>query len=141
MRRRATDDEPISLGHVRMLKLLHGQQRTLGELAARHHVSPSTMSRTIDMLVRRDWVERRADPDDRRQVLLRLTDDGRDVYGTMMEHAHQGLAELIGRLDEAEIEQLFQGLSVLQRLVARADQSGAYCPHGRERHGSQEEGV
>jgi DNA-binding MarR family transcriptional regulator len=125
MRRRAGEDEPISIGHVRMLKLLHDQQRTLGELAACHHVSPSTMSRTVEHLVRRDWIDRRVDPEDRRQVLLRLTEDGRGVYRTMMEQAHHNLAELIAQLDEAETEQLFQGLSVLQRMIAHTNGGAA----------------
>ncbi|HEU5088449.1 MAG TPA: MarR family transcriptional regulator [Roseiflexaceae bacterium] len=129
MRRQAFDDEPASIGHVRMLKLLHERQRTLSELAARYHVAPSTMSRTVDVLVRRDWVERRADPHDRRQVLLRLTQEGELVHVAVQEHAQRSLSELVEELDESEREQVFQGMAALQRMILKADRSGLLCPH------------
>jgi hypothetical protein len=43
----------------------------------------------------------------------------------MMEQAHHNLAELIAQLDEAETEQLFQGLSVLQRMIAHTNGGAA----------------
>jgi DNA-binding MarR family transcriptional regulator len=141
MRRRLVDDEPASLSHVWMLNILHERQHTMRELAARYHVTPSTMSRTVDNFVRRAWIERRADPEDRRQVLLRLTDDGQQIHNSMQDHAYQSVAELVRQLDEAEVEQLYQGLNVLQRMIARADLAGRPCApfDEREPRSSEEE--
>jgi DNA-binding MarR family transcriptional regulator len=71
------EEEHLNMGQFRMLGMLHAAPRTLSELAASHHVTPSTMSRTIDVLVRKAWVARETDPADRRQVILTLTGEGR----------------------------------------------------------------
>ena len=65
---RSDDEKQLNMGQFRMLAMLNEAPRTLGDLAASHHVTPSTMSRTIDVLVRKGWVLRVADLADRRQV-------------------------------------------------------------------------
>ncbi len=57
--------------------LADGGSTTIGELAELLGRSPSATSRLVDALVRRRLVERRAEPDDRRQRLLALTHRGR----------------------------------------------------------------
>jgi len=56
--------------------LADGGSTTIGELAELLGRSPSATSRLVDGLVRRRLVERRAEPDDRRQRLLALTHRG-----------------------------------------------------------------
>jgi DNA-binding MarR family transcriptional regulator len=117
--RKGADDEPHTLGQYRMLALLEHEPRTLSALAAIHHVAPSTMSRSVDLLVRRAWVERQHDPNDRRLVIVRLTDEGRSAHAAMIEQNHDTITDLIAQLDEEERAQLYDGLSVLQTLIAR----------------------
>ena len=57
--------------------LADGASTTVGELAELLGRSPSATSRLIDSLVRRRLVERRPEPEDRRQRLLALTHRGR----------------------------------------------------------------
>ena len=61
------------------LRLLAPGPCTMSELARHKAVALPTMSRSVDMLVRRGWVERCVDESDRRQTLVRLTADGRRV--------------------------------------------------------------
>jgi MarR family transcriptional regulator, organic hydroperoxide resistance regulator len=51
----------------------------VAELAADAGVTPSTATRILDVLERRGIVRRRRTPEDRRSVLVSLTDSGRDV--------------------------------------------------------------
>ena len=74
--RRVGDEDMLHLGQLRILEMLRHRPWNLGDLASRHHVTPSSMSRTVDVLVKRDWVARSSDPDDRRLVILKLTDEG-----------------------------------------------------------------
>lgn len=117
------DGPPLNMGQLRMLDMLHRRPWTLGDLAERHHVSASTMSRTVDVLVRRNWVERRSHPGDRRQVLLSLTEEGVATHHELRRRAEDLLAGLIVGLPEDEQAQLDDGLRVLQRLAASAAQS------------------
>jgi DNA-binding MarR family transcriptional regulator len=104
---------------VRLLKILRHEPRSLGELAERHGVTPSTMSRSVDVLVRRGWVSRESDPADRRQVILQLTDAGEAAHAEMDRHAEDSLTRLIEELDDTEREKLFEGMQVLHALIER----------------------
>src|SRR6476661_1544702 len=56
---------------------LEDTPRTPGELAEIEKVSAPSMTRTVAGLVERALVERTDDPQDRRQVILSLTESGR----------------------------------------------------------------
>src|SRR5689334_21517276 len=114
---RNDDEEPLNMGQFRMLAMLHEAPRTLSELAASHHVTPSTMSRTIDVLVRKAWVARETDPADRRQVILTLTDDGQAALRAMGRHVQDAVTGMLARLDDDERARLYDGLVVLRKLV------------------------
>ena len=115
---RGDEEEQLNMGQLRMLAMLHEAPRSLGDLAASHHVTPSTMSRTIDVLVRKGWVLRVADLADRRQVILLLTDDGKAALDAMGQHSHSLVAGMLARLDDQERARLHDGLAVLQKLLA-----------------------
>ena len=118
-----------AMGQYRLLGILHHKERTMSEIAAIHQVTPSTMSRSVDVLVRRAWVERGSDPNDRRQVILRLTDQGEAAHRAMIDHMHESVAQLITQLDEDDIERLYAGLEVLQKLGAQVQGHGADEEH------------
>lgn len=117
---KAGDDEALSMGQLRMLDMLGHAPCTLGELASRHHVTPSTMSRTVDLLVRRQWVARRNDSRDRRQVILTLTEEGQAARAAMGQHAEQATATIMAQLSDDERARLYDGLSILRRLMDRS---------------------
>ena len=58
------------------LRMLAAAPCTMSELARHKAVTLPTISRSVDMLVRRGWVERCVDESDRRQTLVRLTPAG-----------------------------------------------------------------
>lgn len=113
------DEEHLNMGQFRMLAMLHESPRSLSELAANHHVTPSTMSRTIDVLVRKSWVARETDPADRRQVILTLTDQGRAALEAMGQYTQDAMTDMLARLDDQDRQRLYDGLIVLHKLSAR----------------------
>ena len=123
------------MSQFRLLEILRHKQRTIGELAALHGVTPSTMSRSVDVLVRRAWVDRESDPHDRRLLIVRLTDEGSTAHQEMVKHMHDSVTQLIEQLDDDEIAKLYDGLEVLQKLTKRVPQ---HCP--AEGHQRDEEG-
>ncbi|HJZ45647.1 MAG TPA: MarR family transcriptional regulator [Roseiflexaceae bacterium] len=111
------DEEHLNMGQFRMLGMLHHAPRSLSELATSHHVTPSTMSRTIDVLVRKSWVARETDPSDRRQVILTLTDEGRAALEAMGQYTQDAMTGMLARLDDQERARLYDGLMVLRKLT------------------------
>ena len=110
------EEEHLNMGQFRMLGMLHAAPRTLSELAASHHVTPSTMSRTIDVLVRKAWVTRETDLADRRQVILTLTGEGQAALHAVGLHAQDAVTGMLARLDDQERARLYDGLTVLRKL-------------------------
>jgi DNA-binding MarR family transcriptional regulator len=111
------EEEHLNMGQFRMLAMLHESPRTLSELAANHHVTPSTMSRTIDVLVRKDWVARETDPADRRQVILTLTNEGLAMFRALGRYTQDIVTARLAQLDDQERARLYDGLTVLRKLV------------------------
>ncbi len=111
------EEEHLNMGQFRMLGMLHAAPRTLSELAVNHHVTPSTMSRTIDVLVRKAWVARETDPADRRQVILTLTGEGRVALEAFGQYTQDAVTGMLARLDDQERARLYDGLTVLRKLL------------------------
>lgn len=69
-----------------------------GQLVAATHVTSGTMTNRVDRLQRKDLVERRPDPSDRRGVLVRLSEVGRErvdaALDALLTHEHELLASL-----------------------------------------------
>ena len=77
-------------------------------------LSSAGVTSRIDRLERRGLVRRLADPDDRRGVIIELTDEGRDVVDEAVAAVTISDRQLLERLDPNELEQL-EGL--LRKLL------------------------
>lgn len=78
-------------------------------------VSSGTMTNRIDRLVERRLVRREADPDDRRSVLVTLTDDGQmrvDAAITRLVDAESLLLQALSRPDRERLASLLRKLSL-----------------------------
>lgn len=82
--------------------------QTHGELAARLHVQPATMTRMVRRMAAAGFVERRADPLDERVSRVFLTDRGRSVRSRV---------EAVWRALE---EETFAGMSDFERERLKA---------------------
>lgn len=110
----------VSPAHFRLLSILAHHSCNLSELAVQQAVSLPTMSNSISVLVERGWVNRVPSPDDRRQVLLELTPDGRAALAKMKNEAEARVAELLDDLSPDDLKSLAAGLAILDRALASA---------------------
>lgn len=96
----------------------------LMNLARHMGVTPSTMSLSIERLVRRGYVLRRRDPRDRRRVRLLLS-----PAGVRIKEAHQVLEPprvrgMLSRLTAEKRREALRGLALLARAAADYMASG-----------------
>jgi len=75
---------------------------TMGELRQALLVPMSTATRIVDWLVEGAFVERLADPDDRRVVKVALTDKGREIYRALYEFAAKHVQRILSKFSEDE---------------------------------------
>lgn len=88
---------------------------TLKQVAERVGRGAPAVSRAIDALVRDGWVDRQADPVNRRRLALRLTEEGRSALEAPP-HADSSLAGKLERLAPSELRALERGLEILEQL-------------------------
>jgi len=91
----------MNVGRYRVLGVVHQfGPCSMTELANFTAIDRTTLTRIADQLVRAAWVERKAAAKDRRQVLLELTQAGRESYLA----ARRVVFDLNGRLMEGLLE-------------------------------------
>jgi DNA-binding MarR family transcriptional regulator len=98
-----------------VLRILERREEPIrmGDLAARFEVAPRSATSMIDSLEALGLVERRADPTDRRSVLVGLTPEGVALMARMGKLRRASAETLFGRLTQAKQEQLLDILTVL----------------------------
>jgi DNA-binding MarR family transcriptional regulator len=77
-------------------------------------VTGGNVTGLTDELVRDQLVLRQQDPGDRRSSLVRLTSKGRQAFATMAKEHERWILELLGSLDPATVQQLYQQLGTLR---------------------------
>jgi DNA-binding MarR family transcriptional regulator len=100
------------------IKLLHFLEEpaaalTLKEAAELVHISLPAASRTVDDLVRRGFVERHEDPDDRRMKRVSPTEAGRAVIRRLNAARLTGLEKFVQTLADGERARLADALAAL----------------------------
>ena len=74
----------ISISQSHILDVLAGEgDLTMQQLARRMYKSVSTMTRVVGQLVRRGYVKRRQDPEDRRVVHVSITPQGKAIVAAV----------------------------------------------------------
>lgn len=117
-------DNDLSLTAMAVLWVLHGRgDQTVGALATREQVRPPTMTRTVTALGERGLVERHDDPDDGRQVVVRITDAGREVVLLDAARRDRWLSRRLEELTADDRDILRRAAPILQRL-AESEQTG-----------------
>jgi DNA-binding MarR family transcriptional regulator len=105
----------ITPAHLRALRVLarHGTMR-LSELSDRLQIAPRTATEVVDALQARGLVRRRADPADRRAILVEVTDRGAGVLAEIRAGRGTEAGRIFGRLTPAERAELARMLSELR---------------------------
>ena len=87
------------------------------EISERVLVPSATTTATLDVLERRGWIERRRNPDDRRSVLVVVTEEGREVCDRMLPGIRAFERETLSSLTPRERTQL---ITLLGKVLASA---------------------
>ena len=110
------DLAPADAGILRLLRVSAGLSQQ--ELASKLQIHPSRLVAILDNLEKRGFVERRANPEDRRLYSLYLTKDGGEVLERIGKVAREHQDALLSVLNKEERDEL------ANLLLKIADQQG-----------------
>jgi DNA-binding MarR family transcriptional regulator len=118
MRESPREAAPLLPQQYRLLGAIGRRPRTLGQVAAIQGVTPATATSLVTTLETRGWVTRTHDLQDRRRVVVTLTDGGAEVLAASQLIAEGAMADLLAPLSDEQLKLLTDGLAVLGDLGA-----------------------
>jgi len=92
---------------------MESEELSVKALADLMGVSLPAMSRAIDGLYERGFVDRQEDPADRRMKRLRLTESGQEITSSLNETRLASMQEFLVSLSDEEARALTQALSLI----------------------------
>ncbi|MGZ3446305.1 MAG: MarR family transcriptional regulator [Nocardioides sp.] len=113
-------DNELSLNQMAVLGALYrAGDLTVGELATRERVQPPSMTRTVNCLESSGYVARRPHDTDGRQVVVTLTDSGRETVLADRERRDLWLSLRLQDLTPEERSVLRAAAPILERLAQK----------------------
>ena len=91
----------------------------IGELAELEGINPTMLSRVVGKLSDAGLIERIADPDDGRAVVVQTTAAGRKLHQRVLAQRSKAIAARLQRMPEGQAAQLLAALPALEALAAR----------------------
>lgn len=110
------------LPHVQMHTLLAVQKNNglnMTELSERMFMTRQQMTKIIDGLVERELVERKSNPDNRRLVLIVMSEKGEQFLETMFRHRAENMARLLAAVDDEDVERLGNAAQTLNDVLSK----------------------
>jgi DNA-binding MarR family transcriptional regulator len=114
---------PLPPSQAHALQVLgQGDRIPLYQLAVHLHLEKSTVSRLVDTLVERGWVERTINPLNRREVLLCLTETGHTIFEEVQASASAKYHAIWQRLQEEQRAQVLDALATLNAILKEQEE-------------------
>jgi len=106
-RKRFFEDLGLSRKHIFFLLILARSKEGMSvkDIASFLHVSPGAVTQFIDMLIEKDLVERSEDPNDRRGIKVKLTENARSKFSNIRKGFMGGLTPYFSNFSEEELHQ------------------------------------
>jgi DNA-binding MarR family transcriptional regulator len=118
IRRIAVEKFQITEEQFQVLRRIRKGNTSVSALAEASQTSRSAVSKTVEALVRRDFVTRNQDPNDRRNIPLTITDEGQRVMDAIYFGAEAWLSARFDHLSPVELKTLQQGMETLRKAFS-----------------------
>jgi DNA-binding MarR family transcriptional regulator len=117
----------LTVPQIKSLFFITNQGTTnFTRLAAALGVTPANMTGIIDRLVEQGLVSRQENPDDRRMLMLKVTDKGETTIANLRERRVSHTSQILSHLTVEELESVSCGFSLfVQAAEARERKTAA----------------
>lgn len=112
----------LSIPQLRSLAFLNRSPgASLSDLAEHLGVTSATASATIERLVQRDLVQRIHHPQERRRIVLTLTEEGKSILQQSLDQTRTQIADRLENLTAEEIFYVEKGLALLKTIFDQTE--------------------
>jgi len=105
-----------------LLAMPDGERISMNDLSLKMKLAGSTMTRTVDPLVKKGLVDRQPYEEDRRVVQVRLTETGMQAKRQLQETLQWFFLSVMAEIPEGERAQVIQKLEQVNRAIMNAFQ-------------------
>ena len=120
--------ESLPMAQIELLQTLAAAPLRVGELAARQRLAPNTVSGLVGKLLEAGFVDRQADPGDRRTARIALTGAGHRQLEDWQRAHERRIAEALGSLSAADHDAVMAALPGLESLARALASPGRGAP-------------
>jgi len=99
----------------------HNENCKTSDIANFLSVSPPDATRIVETLVKKGFVERINDENDRRIIRLRITKDGKKVFETIRQELTLSFSKILERINEQDAKALLKGMKALSNVLKELD--------------------
>ena len=118
---RSHNADSLSIPQLRSLSFINRNPGTsLSEVAEHLGVTCATASTTIERLVQRLLVQRTENPQERRRVVLNLTEEGKLLFTQSQEKTSAHIADILKDLTPEQVSHIEEGLALLKNVFERS---------------------
>jgi DNA-binding MarR family transcriptional regulator len=118
LRRETRNDAQLSLTERATLGLLYPDNRMApSDLARSEKVTAQSMSQVVNYLTELNYIEKTPSGDDKRKVLLSLTDAGRTYIEQLRKDKQEWLAGALQKITPQEKATLAEALKIIDKLI------------------------
>ena len=103
-----------------MLSLPQEGSLTMNELSERMELSCSTMTRIVDPLVNKMFVQRKSDYEDRRIVRISLTEQGQKLRLSMEKELQDFFKHVLGEVQDDELQIIVRSIEKISLAFSKA---------------------
>ncbi len=118
------DGLELTFQQVRVLALLFEEQQRMGNIASYMGCIMSSATSIVDRLVDKGLVARAVDPEDRRAVICRITDLGKETMERFWSIGREKIITLADQLEPHELSEVVRAAVLMNRAASIAFPSG-----------------
>jgi DNA-binding MarR family transcriptional regulator len=123
---RKEEGDDTTMPQFRVLSYLYERPQTVSDIARTRRVSFQAAGELVQALVKRGWIDRAPNPDDRRQALLTLTETGRKHYERARERMTERMSELFEAISDEDQAMIQRALDLMRSaLVLETEEEDA----------------
>lgn len=118
-------DETITIPQIRTLVILQARGPIkLATLAGLLDVQPSTTGRMVDRLVTSGLIDRRPNPESRRELIVELTPRGKDIVEAVTARRRAEIARIVAKMPPRQQQGLIRALNAFTEAGGEASLTG-----------------